>query len=129
MKLEHVAFNVSDPHAIADWYVQNLGMSIAKKTTVSPFITFIADESGKMLIELYNDPVTFVPNYGDMHPQLLHLAFASHDPRRDQERLVAAGASFVAERPLDDGSLLVMLRDPWGLALQLCKRTTPMLKP
>lgn len=128
MKLEHVAFNVSDPHAVADWYVHNLGMSIAKKTTAPPFITFIADESGKMLIELYNDTSATVPNYAEMNPQLLHLAFASIDPRRDQERLVAAGASFVSERPLDDGSLLVMLRDPWGLALQLCKRTTPMLK-
>jgi len=27
----------------------------------------------------------------------------------------------------DDGTRLIMLRDPWGLALQLCKRATPLL--
>jgi glyoxylase I family protein len=38
-----------------------------------------------------------------------------------------AGASLADEIRLADGSHLVMLRDPWGLAIQLCKRGTPML--
>lgn len=129
MKLEHVALNVSDPHAIADWYVHNLGMSIAKKVTTAPFITFIADDSGTMLIELYNESAHPVPNYAEMDPLILHVAFASADPNDDKERLVAAGATFHSERNLPDGTLLVMLRDPWGLALQLAKRPTPMLVP
>ena len=93
MKLEHVALNVSDPHAIADWYVQNLGMSYAKQSTASPFVTFISDDSGKMMIELYNDPAAgSIPNYAEMNTLLLHVAFVSDDPRADQARLVAAGA-------------------------------------
>jgi hypothetical protein len=37
--------------------------------------------------------------------------------------LVAAGATFVEEQAVH----LLMLRDPWGLALQLCKRAPPLL--
>jgi len=41
--------------------------------------------------------------------------------------LLAAGATLVKEEDLADGSYLVMMRDPWGLAIQLCRRGTPML--
>jgi len=51
----------------------------------------------------------------------------SADPDADTKTLVSAGATLVQDLHLDDGSHLVMLRDPWGLALQLCKRAVPML--
>ncbi|MBA9076362.1 VOC family protein [Rufibacter quisquiliarum] len=62
-----------------------------------------------------------------MNPLLVHLAFVSENPTADKERLCLAGATCVSDQTLDDGSHLVMLRDPWGLALQLCKRGRPML--
>lgn len=128
MKLEHVAFNVSDPHAIADWYVNHLGFRLARKNNVPPFVTFIADDSGKVMLEFCNDPLAeFVPDYANMNTLLLHIALVSDEPHADQARLVNAGATFVSERKLDNGSLLIMLRDPWGLALQLCKRNSPLL--
>ena len=43
------------------------------------------------------------------------------------DRHAAAGAVVVDEVRLDDGSHLIMMRDPWGLALQLCKRGTTLL--
>lgn len=129
MKLEHVAFNVADPHAHSAWYVQNLGMSIASQKPQAPFTTFLGDESGKMLLEMYNNPPDQVPDYANLNPLLLHVAFFTHDPAGDRARLVAAGATFVSETYPDTGTTLVMLRDPWGLPLQLCKRDAPMLKP
>ena len=57
-----------------------------------------------------------------MHPMRFHLAFAAGDPDAARAALVAAGATFVEEQALADGSRLLMLRDPWGLPLQLCKR-------
>jgi glyoxylase I family protein len=42
--------------------------------------------------------------------------------------MVSAGAAFVNEIRLDDGSHLVMLRDPWGMALQLCNRADALLR-
>jgi hypothetical protein len=63
-----------------------------------------------------------------MNHLLLHLAFVSEDPQKDKERLIGAGASSVEDLFMEDGTQLFMLRDPWGLAIQLCKRTDPMLR-
>ena len=80
-----------------------------------------------MLVEIYRNPPDAVPRYAEMHPLVLHLAFVSADPEADKAALVAAGAVLVQEVRPDDRTHLVMLRDPWGLAIQLCKRGTPML--
>jgi catechol 2,3-dioxygenase-like lactoylglutathione lyase family enzyme len=129
MKLEHVALNVADPAAASQWYVENLGMRIASGKKEPPFTHFIADESGKILLEFYNNPPDAVPSYKDMNPLLLHVAFLSENPAQDRERLVAAGATFVSHQIVDGGTQLIMLRDPWGLALQLVKRVTPFITP
>ena len=127
LRLEHVAFNVIDPVAAAAWYVKNLGMRVARKVDVAPYMHFLADASNSMLIELYANPIAPVPDYAGKHPIELHIAFATDDPDGVRDALVAAGATAVDDTPLPDGSRLVMLRDPWGLALQLCKRATPIL--
>jgi hypothetical protein len=57
-----------------------------------------------------------------------HMAFVSEDPESDKAKLLSAGATPVDDQVLEDGSRLVMMRDPWGLAIQLCKRSQPMLK-
>ncbi len=127
MKLEHVALNVADPVAMARWYAENLGLSIARSMPAAPFTHFLADDGGSVLIEIYRNPPDAVPDYRSMDPLQTHLAFVSADPDADRGRLVAAGASFVKAEDLADGSRLIMLRDPWGLALQLCRRARPML--
>lgn len=129
MKLEHFALNVEDPLAMAAWYVAHLGMRVVRQLPEAPYTTFLADTSGRIMVEIYLNPATEVPPYRDMNPLLVHLAFVSESPTADKERLLAAGASLASEQRLKDGSHLVMLRDPWGLALQLCKRGEPMLMP
>lgn len=128
MKLEHFAINVEDPINMAKWYVQHLGLSIIKQQQQAPFMTFLADDSGQIMIEIYKNPIDQVPKYRDMHPLIVHLAFVSEAPDRDRTRLEEAGAITVSNDILDDGSHLVMMRDPWGLAIQLCKRATAMLR-
>lgn len=128
MKLEHFALNVSDPLAMADWYVRHLGLQIVRQKKEPPYTAFLADDSGQMLIEIYNNPSNEVPFYNQMNPLLLHLAFVSNDPQKDKLRLLSAGATSVEDQYLEDGSQLFMLRDPWGLAIQLCKRAEPMLR-
>jgi glyoxylase I family protein len=127
MKIEHFALNVAEPVAMAEWYCSNLGMSVKRKQPKAPHTHFLADSSGSVMIEIYNNPADQVPDYTNMNPLLLHLAFVSIDPTADKDRLMKAGASLADEIRLDDGSHLVMLRDPWGLAIQLCKRGKPML--
>ncbi|HEX5112975.1 MAG TPA: VOC family protein [Saprospiraceae bacterium] len=125
--MEHFALNVSDPVAMAAWYEKNLGLRIVRKIDGAHHTHFLGDYSGSILLEIYNNPADQVPPYETMNPLLLHLAFVSKDPLADAEFLKNAGASFVEEVHLPDGSHLVMLRDPWGLAIQFCKRGKSML--
>lgn len=127
MKIEHVAFNVADPVAIAAWYVGHLGLCIAKHVPGPAQTHFLADDGGNTVLEIYRNPPDQVPDYAAMDPLLFHLAFVSEDPTADAARLIAAGASRVDELILPDGSHLIMLRDPWGVALQLCKRARPLV--
>ena len=127
LNVEHVACNVSDPGAMAAWYVQHLGMRIVRQVSAPPYIHFVADAAGRTVIEIYSNPADPVPDYAAMHPLRFHLAFAAVDIDADKAALVAAGATVVDDQTTPDGSRLIMLRDPWGLALQLCRRTTPLL--
>lgn len=128
MNIEHVALQVPDSVAMADWYVNHLGCSIKRSTGEPAFIRFLMDGSGDAMMELYCNPKVAVPDYQAMDPLLVHIAFVSADPQRDRDRLVAAGASVVDDyTKTPAGDELVMLRDPWGIALQLVKRASPML--
>jgi glyoxylase I family protein len=128
MKVEHVALQVSEPAAMADWYVKNLGCSVARSGGGPAHARFLLDGAGAVMLELYRSPQVPVPDYSKMDPQLLHVAFISEKVAADRDRLVKAGAKVVENlitSPLGDE--LVMLRDPWGMALQLVKRASPMV--
>ena len=126
MNIEHTAVNVESPVEMAEWYVKNMGLEIVFSMKDAPFTHFVADEKGGV-IEIYSNKQAEIPDYKNMHPLMLHLAFVSENPDADRMKLEKAGASFVEEVKLPDGSHLVMMRDPWGLAVQLCKRGKPMV--
>ena len=126
--VEHIAWQVQDPNAVAKWYVEHLGFRILRKLEASPFTHFMADSAGRVVIELYNNPAALVPEYPKLNPLHLHLAFATANMDADRERLLKAGAT-IAENMITTpaGDNLLMLRDPWGFPIQLCKRAKPML--
>ncbi|MDO9554455.1 VOC family protein [Rhodonellum sp.] len=128
MKFEHFALNVAQPQEMSAWYVLHLGLTVVKKMEESPFMTFLADDSGSIMLEIYANPKGPVLDFKNQHPLVVHLAFVSDDPTHDKDRLVSAGATLVSDDLLEDGSHLVMLRDPWGLAIQFCKRAVPMIR-
>ncbi|HEU5013607.1 MAG TPA: VOC family protein [Roseiflexaceae bacterium] len=127
MKIEHVAFNVANANETAAWYVENLGMTVVRRAEENQ-THFLADDSGTVLVELYSNPAAPVPDYAAMHPLMLHLALVSNDIEADKERLLAAGATLFSDQSSGDGTRLVMLRDPWNFAIQLCKRGKSMLR-
>lgn len=129
MKFEHFALNVPDASAHARWYVQHVGFTIVRQRSDSPFTHFLADETGRTIVELYTNPAAVVPDYAHTHPLCFHLAVVTADARADRARLTQAGATFASEDALADGTVLVMLRDPWGVPLQLCQRTQPFPMP
>ena len=127
MKFEHFALNVPDATSTSLWYEEHLGLTVKKKMVESPFMTFLADDSGTVMLEIYTNPKGQTLDFDEFHPLAVHLALISEDPTADKNRLMAAGATEFSDDILPDGSRLVMLRDPWGICLQLCKRTTPMI--
>ena len=127
LNVEHIALNVSDPQAMAAWYVEHLGMRIVRSVPAPPHIHFVSDASGRVVIEIYSNTTDPIPDYASMHPLRFHVAFAADDLEAARDELVSAGATFVDEQTLADGTRLMMLRDPWGLALQLARRATPLL--
>lgn len=129
MKFEHFALNVPDARAHAAWYLAHLGFTIARSRPDAPFTHFLADSTGRTIVELYSNPRAAMPDYAAQHPLVFHLALAAADARAERARLEQAGATFVVEEPQPDGSILIMLRDPWGVALQLCQRTNPFPMP
>ncbi len=125
MKFEHFALNVSDPVAMAAWYVEQCGMRVVRAMTATPFTHFLADATGRVIMEIYYNSQAPVPDYAERHPLVYHCAFAVEDSDAVKDRLLAAGATHFETQDFPDGTRLVMLRDPWGIPLQLCKRGTP----
>jgi uncharacterized glyoxalase superfamily protein PhnB len=127
MKIEHVAWQVQDPVAVANWYVKHLGFRVLRKLEKSPLTHFIADETGNVVVEIYNNPAATIPDYRATNPLHLHLAFVANDPDAERERLTKAGATLHEDLMTPVGDRLIMMRDPFGFAIQLCKRSIPMI--
>jgi glyoxylase I family protein len=128
MKLEHFALQVPDPVALADWYVQHLGWTVARAGGAPTHGRFLKDSSGSVMLEVYHNPQVPVPDYASTSPFLMHLALISAAPAADRDRLIKAGATLAEDLSASPaGDQFVMLRDPWGIPLQLVKRVAPML--
>jgi predicted enzyme related to lactoylglutathione lyase len=56
---------------------------------------------------------------------VFHFAVVAADARAECRRLEKAGARLFLEEPQPDGSMLIMMRDPWGVPVQLCQRAKP----
>lgn len=123
MKIEHVAWNVPDPAAMADWYVKHLGMRLVRSADAPVPVRFLAAANGSGMIEVYRNDKAPLTDMAGFHPLQLHLAFVSEDVDADCRRLAAAGAT-VVDAPFSShaGDRLAMLRDPWQVPLQLVRR-------
>ena len=127
MKLEHVALQVADPVAMALWYADHLGMRVVRSGDAPGHARFLADDKDATVLETYAGALPG-PDYGAMDPALIHVAFATDDVGATRARLIAAGAVAVGEVVVTPGGdEFAMLRDPWGLALQLARRARPLV--
>ena len=127
MKIEHTAFNVEEPVLMARWYVEHLGLTVKRRIVDAPWAHFLADDSGTVMIEIYGNRDKPLPDYRTMDPAELHLAFVSKNVAADTVRLRTAGATIVADTHTLGDDTFAMIRDPWGLPLQLVQRGTAMI--
>lgn len=127
MKIEHFALNVKDPLSMGRWYVEHLGFVVKRRLVEPPYTHFLTDDSGTVMIEIYRQEAP-LPDYHTTHVMSLHLAIVSENVPADVERLVRAGGTLEGDlNHLPSGDCFAMLRDPWGLTLQLVSRAEPMV--
>ena len=128
MKIEHVAINVEKPTEMVQWYKDNFGMKVARANNDANETFFIIDDAGQVILEVYNNPASPMPDYATMNPLMFHIAFSVTDIESERDKLAAAGAIDIGEistTPANDQ--LLFLRDPWSVPLQLVKRATPLV--
>lgn len=127
MKIEHFALNVEDPNAAGRWYVEHLGFTVKRRLVEEPYTHFLADDSGAVMIEIYRQDAQTL-DFRNTHPLAMHLALVSQDVSSDVERLVKAGGTLDGEiTTFPSGDCYAMVRDPWGVTLQLVSRKEPMV--
>ncbi len=127
MKIEHLGLNVKDPVAMAQWYERNLGMRIVRKGGPPAHTHFLADDSGQVMFEIYCNTKAPMLDLPSTDLLTLHLAFLADDVVEKHRQLLAAGATPLdAPTVIASGDQLAVIRDPWGLAVQLVKRAKPM---
>lgn len=123
MVFEHFALNVINVDNVVSWYAENLELKVVSQQHEPPFMTFLADSSDRVIMEIYHRPDETITVFAEKHPLTFHVAFVSENAQEDRLRLEEQGATFFEEVKKEDGSHLIMLRDPWGMPLQLCQRT------
>jgi len=120
VKIEHFALNTKHAEAMTHWYRDYCGMPIWIEKHEPVYVAFLGEPPS--LIEIYDNPKGNYIDLANQHPLALHLALFSDDLNADMTRLIEAGASHIEGEADEEGYGLIMLRDPWGLALQLCRR-------
>ena len=113
-RLELAAFDAADIDALASFYAELTGWTIARKEP--GWITMRTGEGQELAFQLAPDHAA--PQWpGQQHPQQLHLDLQIDDHRAAAERAVALGATRLA-----DGPNWITLADPAGHPFDLCQK-------
>ena len=127
MRIEHFAINIAEPRSWADWMVKHCGFTLQRAMSEPPWTCFLADDHGAVLVEVYDRTDKPRIDWPNADPIQFHLALCSENPEADAQRLCASGATRLEGGVDAEGYGLIMLRDPHGVPLQLCRRRNPFL--
>ena len=122
---EHLALNVADKQPAERWYVENLNLRVVR--SVPGAASFLADAAGRVVLELYANDSAARLDFANQHFLSFHLAFAVHDIKATAQQLIEAGAQIAEDYRVAGDDELMMLRDPFGVCIQLVHRTQPMV--
>jgi catechol-2,3-dioxygenase len=121
----HTGLNVKDKDTTAAWYEKHLNMKVVR--SVPGAMHFLADPTGRVILEIYSNDAAPVLDFQETHFLTLHLAVLTDNPKETEAKLLHAGAVTVDPYKVTSaGDELIMMRDPFGLGLQLIKRKEPM---
>jgi len=117
MKIEHVAFQVADPAAMAQWYATHLGF-LVRRASESPVVArswrSLRRGHAGGLSTIPRCPCRIIPRWIGLAARSPRMRrFAGNDRAFDGRR----GPCWSAALQILGGDELAMLRDPWGLAM------------
>lgn len=127
MRFEHFAINVARPGDVAAWYVRHFNARVLRSMDQPPFTHFLGDSTGRVFVELYENPDAPVGTAANRHFLEIHFGFAVEDAEAAAALLVSEGCAVLQRVTPPDGTCLIMLRDPFGLCVQLCQRASKLL--
>lgn len=123
IRFEHVAIDVENPKAVAEWYVKNMGLTIISE---SQKMIFVGDPDHHCMFELYKKPG--VKNrYSSLSHAASHVAFSTDDAVVLSKKLVNGGAKVLKQFTNPVGDTVINMKDPWGNNLQIIHRVKPKL--
>lgn len=122
-RFEHLAINVENPKAVADWYVKYLGLEII---SASKKMIFVRDPGGHFMFELYKKPEA-KGSFSSLSHDAAHVAFAVDDADALSRKMVEGGAQILKAFTNPVGDRVINMRDPWGNMLQVIHRVKPKL--
>lgn len=123
LRLDHIALQHPQPEAASAWLCLHFGLRVHRVSTSASRARFLRCPGTGVMLEIYRQPEIVVPDYSAMPPAVLHLAFYADDIVAETARLLAAGAgSAGAPGRNSAGDEFMMLRDPWGVPIQLVRR-------
>ncbi|MBI2805746.1 MAG: VOC family protein [Planctomycetes bacterium] len=98
-----------------------------RKQEQAPFTHFLADEAGRVVLELYHHTKAVLPDYARLDPLSLHIAFTAVDVAKERQRLLDAGAAPAGDIvTTETGDVMTFVRDPWNVTIQFVKRVRPL---
>jgi catechol 2,3-dioxygenase-like lactoylglutathione lyase family enzyme len=105
-KLRHIAYRVDDPEAMAEFFVNGLGMTYVQKRSVAIDLT-----DGTINI-------TLLPSTEGSHG-IDHIGFTVEDEDAAQGQLLEAGATPITRLDLGSVNYEVKFRGPEGIVVDL----------
>ena len=117
--INHITLAVNNIEKSFEFYKEILDLEAVVKWKVGAYLT-----AGDTWIALVCDSAVL----RDERAGYSHIAFSCDKIDETVEKLVAAGAIIASEASnTAAGDRLAMLRDPWGVPIQLCKRANPLV--
>jgi len=115
---------------MAEWYCRHLGFRhIRGGGSDSDGVAFIVDGAEETVLEIFKLPDVDALPLHDFASIQLHIAIDCRTPYDTAMALVKHGAEFVGEAPRNAyPGEKYLIRDPWGLVIQLLDRETKLEK-
>lgn len=123
IRFEHVAIDVENPKAVADWYVKYLGLEIISETKK---MIFVGDPDHNCMFELYKKPGV-KSRLSSLSHDSAHVAFATDDAEGLSKKMVEGGAKILKQFTNPVGDTVINMSDPWGNNIQIIHRVKPKL--